>query len=483
MSKIVVSPVTRVEGHLGIEAEVQDGEVVDAYVKGKLFRGFEKLLQGRDPRDAQHITQRICGVCPVSHGLAASHALEEAFGVVPPENARIIRNLVLGANLIQSHILHFYHLASLDYVKGPPRPPFIPRYVQDHRLPDHQNDALVEHYLDALKMRMKAQEMGAIFGGKMPHVPSFVPGGVTVNPTQAKINSFRKYLQELQSFIDEVYLPDVNIVAREYGRRGEGDDYGLIGRGHGNLLAYGGFDLGNGETWLKGGRIVDGGEEVFPIDKAKITEDVHFSWYEDATSGLHPSDGLTEPEYDKVGAYSWVKAPRYDGLPHEVGPLARMWVNGYYVPEKSASAYAQGLSVIDRNFARAVECSHVAREMDVWLDELQPGEDVWTECEVPNEGEGCGMVEAPRGALGHWIRIKDGTIANYQCVVPTTWNAAPRNDEGVRGPIEEALIDTPVADPDNPIELLRVVRSFDPCIACSIHLIKPDGEMEPFRVV
>jgi hydrogenase large subunit len=433
-----------------------------------LFRGFEIILKGRDPRDAQHITQRICGVCPASHALAASYNLDSAFGVTPPDNGRIIRNLVVGSNYIQSHILHFYHLAALDYVLGPDVPPFIPRYKGDYRLPKDVNDACVAHYLEALKMRMRAQEMLAIFGGKMPHHISFVPGGVTVQPTVDKIASFLWRLRELQDFINNVYVPDVLAVASVY------KDYKDIGKGHGNLLAYGVFDLDSSgkNKLLKRGRYTR--KRLSDVDAAKITEDVKHSWYMDETSGRNPADGATEPQPHKPEGYSWAKAPRYGGLPHEVGPLARMWVNG---------DYQEGISVIDRHAARALEAQKIANAMEGWLLELKPGAPVWAECSIPDSSEGCGMVEAPRGALGHWIRIENKKIENYQCVVPTTWNVSPRDDRGVRGPIEEALIDTPVADPDNPIELVRVVRSFDPCIACTVHLIKPNGQIKKFRVV
>jgi len=467
--KIVVDPVTRIEGHLGIEVEVDDkGKVVDSRAMGTLFRGFEIILKGRDPRDAQHITQRICGVCPASHALAASYNLDSAFGVTIPENARLIRNLTVGSNYIQSHILHFYHLAALDYVLGPETSPFIPRYKGDYRLPKDVNDACVAHYLEALKMRMKAQEMLAIFGGKMPHHVSFVPGGVTVKPSVDKIASFLWRLRELQDFINNVYVPDVLAVAAAY------SDYKKIGVGHKNLLAYGVFDLDSSgkKKLLKRGRLTKG--KLLDVDAAKIIEDVKYSWYKDETSGRNPTDGATEPDPHKPEAYSWAKAPRYDGLPHEVGPLARMWVNG---------DYQEGISVIDRHAARALEAKKVANAMEGWLLELKPGKPVWAECSVPESAEGCGMVEAPRGALGHWVRIRNKKIENYQCVVPTTWNVSPRDDKGVRGPIEEALINTPVADPDNPIELVRVVRSFDPCIGCTVHLIKPNGQMRKFRIL
>ncbi len=465
--KIVIDPVSRIEGHLGIEVEVAHGKVTDAKSRATLFRGFEIILKDRDPRDAVHITQRICGVCSASHALAAAYNLDNAFGVTPPDNARIIRNLVVGANYIHSHILHFYHLAALDYITGPDKPPFIPRYKADYRLSKKQNDACVAHYLEALKIRTIPHEMRALFVGKAPHHVGFVAGGVTQKPTVDKIKGFLWRLKKVQDFIDNVYVPDVMTIASAYG------DYKKIGAGHKNLLAYGVFDLDStGKNKLfKRGRYTDG--KLLDVDAAKITEDVKYSWYKDETSGKNPADGVTDPQPGKPNAYSWAKAPRYEGVPYEVGPLARMWING---------DYKDGISVLDRHAARALEAQKIANSLESWLMQLKLNQPIYAECSVPDSAEGCGMVEAPRGALGHWLRIKDHKIENYQCVVPSTWNTSPRDDKGIVGPMEKALIDTPVANPDNPVEALRVVRSFDPCMACSVHLIKPNGQMKKFRV-
>ncbi len=377
--KIVIDPVTRIEGHLKMTIEVDDGKITDAYSSGTLWRGIEIILKGRDPLDAQHITQRICGVCPIGHATAASLCLDDAFKVTVPDNGRIIRNLILGSNYIQSHILHFYHLAALDYVVGPDVAPFIPRYKGDYRLPKKINDAYVAHYLQALHMRMKAHEMGAIFGGRMPGQITMTPGGVTVQPSVDKIASFLWRLRELQAFINDVYIPDVLAVAEVY------DDYKTIGVGHRNLLSYGVFPLDSAgkEKLLKSGRYAE--KRVLTMDSRKITEDVKFSWYKNSTSGKNPAGGATEPEPEKPQAYSWLKAPRYDGKPYEVGPLARMWVNG---------DYRQGISVIDRHAARALEAKKIADAMEEWLLQLKPGDPIWAECSVPESGEGMGLTEA-----------------------------------------------------------------------------------------
>jgi hydrogenase large subunit len=466
--KITIDPVTRIEGHLKMTVEVEDGVIKDAYSSGTLWRGIEVILKGRDPRDAGVITQRICGVCPMAHGTASILAIDDAFKVKVPDNGRIIRNLLLGSNHLQSHILHFYHLAALDYVQGPDVAPFVPRYKGDYRLSKKLNDQYVGHYLQALEMRKKCHEMLAVFGGKMPPQITMVVGGVTVHPTVDKIASFLWRLREIREFVENVYIPDVLGVAEVYA------DYAKIGVGHGNLLAYGGFPLDSSgkEKLYKSGRYYKG--RVLIMDPGKITEDVKYSWYKDSTSGKAPFDGMTEPEAEKSGAYSWLKAPRYDDQPYEVGPLARMWVNG---------DYRQGISVIDRHAARALEAKKLATVMEDWLLQLKPGEPACAEAKVPDSGEGMGLTEGARGALGHWLKVSGKKIENYQAVVPTTWNCGPRDDKGVRGPVEEALVGTPIADADNPLEIVRIIRSFDPCIACAVHLIKPNGEMKKFRVI
>ncbi len=447
MAKLSIDPVTRIEGHLKVEVNVEGGKVVDAKCSGTMFRGFEIIMKGRDPRDAQHLTQRICGVCPASHSLAASFNLESAFGVEPPENARIMRNLVQGANYLMSHILHFYHLAALDYVKGPDTAPFTPRYEGDYRLPDDVNAAAVNHYIQALDIRKKCHEMLAIFGGKMPHLMTFVPGGVTEEVSVDKIVSYVWRLKEIIRFVDEVYVPDVLAVAGAY------KDYYDIGKGYGNFLSFGVFPLDKGGTkrLLKRGTYIKGQDGA--MDAKQITEQVKHSWYRDETTNKNPEQGMTVPQVDKADAYTFVKAPRYAGTPCEVGPLARMWVNG---------DYRKGVSVMDRHAARALECQKVAHALQEWILQLKPGEKTYNYVEPPAEGEGAGLTEAPRGAVGHWIRIAGGKTENYQIIPPTNWNCSPRDDAGIRGPMEEALIGTPVKDVGNPIEPARVVRSFDP---------------------
>jgi hydrogenase large subunit len=518
LGKIIIDPVTRIEGHLKIEAITENGEVKEARSTGTLFRGIELILQGRDPRDAQRYVQRICGVCPTSHSMAATLNLDSAFGIADkiPDNGRLLRNLILGAAHIADHILHFYHLCALDYVdvakvanyqgnnttlnsvrefigRGE-LGPFVPRYEGDYRLSDEINNQAVAHYVQAFEMRRKGQEMLSIFGGKMPHNCAIMPGGVTEVPTVDKIAAFLWRLNELRDFIDNVYIPDVLAVAEAYG------DYFEIGRGCGNLLSYGIFDLDVSETDLtKRKRLLKQGRvstdlKLGEVDTGKIAEYVKHSWYADNTNGRHPAEGVTSPEPGKDEAYSWIKSPRYDGKVYEVGPLARMAVT-YASGDASVKALIDSVltrfkappsalfSVLGRHAARALYTKFVADTMPEWLLQLKPGEPVCADYGIPEEATGMGVVEAARGALGHWIEIKEQKIANYQCVVPSTWNLCPRDEQGQPGPVEQAIEGTKIRDEDNPFEIVRIIRSFDPCLACAVHLITPKGRsLGKFRV-
>jgi len=510
VSKIVIDPVTRIEGHLKIEAVVERGKVKDAKSSGLLFRGIEIILRGRDPRDAQRYVQRICGVCPTSHSVAATLNLDSAFGIADkiPDNGRIMRNLILGAAHIADHILHFYQLAALDYVdvtrvlkyegndpvlnsiksfaQRGELAPFVPRYEGDYRLSDKANIELLGHYVKALEMRRKGHEMLSIFGGKMPHNASIVPGGVTEIPTVDKIASFLWRLNELRDFVDSVYIPDVLTVAEAY------NDYFDIGTGCGNLLSYGSYELDGKEPDLvRRERLYKQGTTTLDLkagklDTNKIAEQVKHSWYEDSTSGSHPSQAETSPELGKKEAYSWIKAPRYDGKVYEVGPLSRVMVT-YAAGNPTVKELVDSMlsrfkaqpramfSVLGRHGARALDTKFVADSMVDWLLQLKTGEPAYIDYEIPDESTGMGLVEAARGALGHWIEIKGQKIENYQCVVPSTWNLSPKDDMEQPGPVEQSLIGTKVKDEDNPFEIVRIVRSFDPCIACAVHLITPKG--------
>ena len=468
-----IDPVTRLEGHLKVEVtiDVKNGvrQVVDAHATGTLFRGFETILTNRKAEDAPHITQRICGVCPVAHGMASVSALDQASGTVVPDNARIMRNLVLGSNFVQSHILHFYHLAVQDFVDGPNMPPWQPSWRSDKRIGAAATTALQNHYVTALTMRSKAHEMGAIFGGRLPHPPAFLPGGFTTVPKAAMVTRFKSYLAQLVPFIRDVYIPDVQQLGRAY------SDYFRIGAGPGNLLAYGVFDLDSAgaNRLLKRGRTVAKSSTIQALDVTAITESVRHSWYQNSGDGLNPANGVTEPVYPKAGAYSWLKAPRYLNQPYETGALARMWVNG---------DYRKGVSVMDRHAARAQEALKVATAMTDWVSQLRTGGPVYKAYTFPGGSDGIGLTEAARGALGHWVQLNGDTIAHYQVITPTCWNASPRDSSNRPGPIEAALIGTPVSNADEPVEVLRVVHSFDPCLSCAVHVARPNEDARVYAL-
>lgn len=454
---ILIDPITRLEGHLKVEAQYDNGVVTSARSSGMMFRGFENLLVGKDPRDAAHITQRICGVCPVCHAMAACLAGEKAMGKTAPANARIIRNLILGADFLHSHILHFYHLALVSYIQGPAMPPWTGGWDVDLRFSASENQQFVNHYVQALAMRRQAHQIGAIFGGRLPHTAAYEFGGVTSVPTAGLITRFRNLLVPVMNFIDKVYLPDVQRLAQKY------PDYFNIGRGYGNLLAFGVFDLNALGTakLLKRGRVAAANPGlVQPVALPAITEQASFSWYDDPSAGLNPARGVTRPNPDKPDAYSWLKAPRYAGAPYETGALARMWINGNY---------RHGVSVMDRHLARAQEASKIAHAMLNWLSQLNPSAPSFAPMTMPATGAGVGLTEAPRGALGHWVRISNGVVQSYQILTPTCWNCSPRDGAGNPGPLEKALEGIAVTDTNMPIEVLRVVQSFDPCLSCAVH--------------
>jgi ferredoxin hydrogenase large subunit/hydrogenase large subunit len=499
---VVVDPVTRVEGHLAIRLEVESNRVVKAYSSGEMFRGFEVILKGRSPLDAQQITQRICGVCPVSHGMASVLAQDEAYGVAPPGNGVLGRNLIQAANFIQSHITHFYQLSALDFIditavssysgKDPslnelkswvqsqlaskilyPAAPFLPRYSGEYIRDEELNLTAVKHYLESMEMRALAHKMGAVFAGKLPHAPGLIPGGITEKITTDKIVAYKSMLNRLQSFIEESYLPDVLEVAKAF------PEYLEQGKGCGSFLSQGVFpSAGSGSMLLPSGVLIRGSLKAF--DPSKITEETRYSFYS-SPSGLHPAAGQTVPAHHRSEAYSWVKAPRYEREVVEVGPLARITIAALKSDNPVVKTLVNQVlaslnlnmdhlvSAMGRHLARAIECKIVADQCAEWVEELKPGEPAFRDFDIPETGNGAGLTEASRGSLGHWLEIRGGRVEKYQCVVPTTWNCSPRDDQGKPGAVEQALAGVSIADTDNPIEAMRIVRSFDPCIACAVH--------------
>jgi len=385
---------------------------------GIFFRGIEKILHGRDPRDAVYLTQRICGICSTAHGLASSLALEDAFKIKPPRNGIIIRNLLFGADLLQNHIRHFYFLTVPDFVRGPDRPPFVPRYEVDYRLSRTESDKIYENYMESIHISRAVHDMVTIFGGKIPHNHGILAGGATVPPTADNVRMFMSLLQKVRSFVQNKMMADLEKIATAY------EDYYKIGIGTGNLMAFGMFPHPDkkDDFYFKPGIII--GKKREKLDAMAITEHIKYSWYR-ASPPLHPEEGETQPDTGKEDAYSWVKAPRYKGHPVEGGPLARLILSG---------DYKGGHSAMDRIAARVMEANIVSEMMEEWCRQLEIGKPVFTPYDMPANAEGIGMVEAMRGGLGHWMRMRAGRITHYQIITPSAWNCSPRDDEGRRGP-------------------------------------------------
>jgi hydrogenase large subunit len=553
--RIVIDPITRIEGHLRIDVEVDKGRVTDAWASGTMWRGVEQILLGRDPRDAWAITQRFCGVCTTVHAIASVRAVENALDLRVPKNAQYIRNMMIAAHAIHDEIVHFYHLSALDWVDvtsalqaDPKATAALAESISDWhlngvkvqqatkerltglvnsgqlgifqngywghpamKLPPEVNLLAVTHYLQALEVQRKANKIVSILGSKTPHVQNVAVGGVS-NPialdsqsvlSLERLLAIKAAIDELSSFVTNVYNVDVAAVAAFY------PEWTQIGKGVTNYLAAPDFPLDEAGTQFmtKGGYIPDGDlAKLQPIDvfgdpllRDNVAESVKHAWYQGGKGPLHPYKGETIAEYtdfQEKGKYSFVKAPTFAGKPAQVGPLARVLVAAAAKDEEvmkhlrrilgTVKAIAKidvplaGLhSSIGRHAARAVMCARnveiLSAQYDLLMANIASGDtDTFAKPVFPKgEVQGFGFHEAPRGILSHWVVIENGKIKNYQAVVPTTWNAAPRNENDERGPYEASLIDTPLADPERPLEVLRTIHSFDPCLACAVHLVDP----------
>ncbi|HLJ50388.1 MAG TPA: nickel-dependent hydrogenase large subunit [Bryobacteraceae bacterium] len=561
--RVVVDPVTRIEGHLRVEAMLNSSGVIEnAMSSGTMWRGIEVILQGRDPRDAWAFCERICGVCTTVHALASVRSVENALGIKIPPNAEIIRNIMFLTQMVQDHVIHFYHLHALDWVDvvsalkanpkataelaqsvSPSWPTSTPGYFSDvqntvkkfvesgqlgifqnaywghpaYKLPPEANLMAVAHYLEALKWQKEIIKIHTIFGGKNPH-PHYLVGGVTsaiaMNSDNAinmeRLNMVGDLIKQAASVVEGLYIPDLLAVASFY------PEWTKYGGGLGNYMVYGDLPQ-NGIADVARFRFPRGVvlnknlAEVLPVDLTdmeQIKEEISHSWYEypNGKDALHPWEGLTEPKYsgpkppykelDENGKYSWLKAPRWRGNAVEVGPLARMIVGYASGKDEFKDVVNEALaklkvpatalfSTLGRTAARGLETRLAARwlqaEYDRLIANLKAGDSAtaetsrWEPSTWPGECKGFGYTEAPRGSLGHWVKIRSGKIENYQIVVPSTWNASPKDAKGQHGAYEAALMGTPMADPQRPVEILRTIHSFDPCLACASHVIGPDG--------
>ncbi|NOU93251.1 hydrogenase 1 large subunit [Paenibacillus sp. LMG 31456] len=560
--RIVVDPVTRIEGHLRIEADMDNGVIKDAYSSGTAIRGLELIVQDRDPRDVWAYVQRICGVCTSTHALAAIRSVEDALGIKVPRNAHLIRDIMNAAVMLHDHVVHFYHLHAFDWVDvlnaleaDPAKTSTIAQSISDwpksspgyfrevqqkvkkivdsgqlgifangywghkiYKLPPEVNLLAVTHYLEALDWQKDIVKIQTIFGGKNPH-PHYVVGGMATpldinsdNGIHAeRLSHVSQLIDEAMVFVNQVYIPDVMAIASYY------KDW-TYGGGLNNYLSYGDFstgDIADVDLYRMPRGVILNGDlknilDVNPKDPEQVKEFIDHSWYTydgQSSGGKHPWEGETNLKYTgPKGAYetlntnekySWIKSPRWKEQPMETGPLARMII-GYaakkeeYVTSIDSALRKLGLpfsalqSALGRTLARALEAGLVAKwmrnDMNALLKNIKNGDQVtfdrtkWEPSSWPKKAKGVGWIEAPRGALGHWIRIEDGKTRNYQAVVPTTWNASPRDHKNQIGAYEAALKGTPIADPKNPLEILRIVHSFDPCLACAVHLTDLENE-------
>jgi hydrogenase large subunit len=561
MTRIVVDPVTRIEGHLRIEAVVENGVITDAFSAGTMVRGLEKILMGRDPRDAWAITERVCGVCTTVHALASVRAVENALGINIPPTAEIIRSIMMTTQYVQDHVIHFYHLHALDWVdivnalKADPKKAAeiaatfskwdknTPTYfaeVQDkikafaasglgifangywghpaYKLPPEVNLIAVAHYLDALSWQKEICKIHTVFGGKNPH-PNYLVGGVpcSINMNEVaainseRLNLVKRLIDQADEFFNEVYIPDLLAVAGFY------KDWAGYGGGLSNYLSYGefptkGYNQPDSFKYPRGVILNRDLSVVHPVnatDSQEIKEYIAHSWYtyeKGDNEGIHPWAGETQikytgpkPPFETLAGfdkYSFLKTPRWKEQPMEVGPLARLLVafasgrtDVQDLVKDTLGKLGVGVpalfSTLGRTAARGLDAALAMKWLKEYYDllmvQVKTNEvstfngEFWEPKSWPKDAEGVGLVEAPRGALAHWIKIHDGAIENYQLVVPTTWNGSPRDAKGQRSSFEQALIGTPVAKIDEPVEILRTIHSFDPCLACAVHLYDPQG--------
>lgn len=544
MQKIIIDPITRIEGHLRVEVEIDDDNIVrEAWASGQLFRGIEIILKDKDPRDTPLIAQRICGVCTNSHYRASTRATEDAYGIEIPKNAKIIRDLVSLSLFVQDHIVHYYHLHSFDFVdvvsaldadanlasevakkysKNPYRnsPDHLEAVKQKlinfvnagklgifangywghktYKFSAEENLLHMSHYFEALRIQREISSAIAIFGGKTPHPQYMVIGGVTSVMdmlSASRINDFLTISKDINDFVQRAYMADIKMLCTAYHE----DLKNGTGKANGNFMAVGGYNFGQGDRLFEGG-IVYGFDftKIEEFDEKNITEEAYRAWYKDDAK-TSPNNGTTEPFYTDLnedgslkteGKYSWIKSPRYAGCAMEVGPLSRMVV-GFSKNSKIIKPYVKAFldqfeiklesfcGTIGRNAARALEAQICCEFIFDFVNELLENvkyydEKVWTKYDfntLPKTAIGRGIFEVPRGVLAHFINIEDAKVANYQAVVPTTWNASPKDEHGKRGAYEEALIGLKIENPKQPLEVLRVIHSFDPCIACAVHII------------
>ena len=463
---IQIDPISRVSGLLEISVEVENNIVTDARSSGMQFRGFENMFRNRPPLDMPYLTARTCGICSTHHELASVTALEMALGVTPSPNGIIVRELANGFELLQNHIRHFYQFVFPDYVNLEGVNPLqkVNAATADFRLPSSVNTRLAANYFSSLPYSRKTHTALAVLAGKAPHPHGIFVGGTTTNITILQYNEVQSILNEVTAFVNDVLIPDMYTLANYY------SDYYEIGKSYGNYMSESLFKEPNFPVqYTLGGVLING--QLEPLDTAYVVEDLKYTWI-DAANNINPIDAsLYVPNAEKVGAYSWVTAPRYRGYPIEVGPLARMYISG---------AYTRGNSAMDRLMARALETQKICAVMKGLFQILQLEPAMQMQWEIPDRATGFSIVAASRGTLMHFIEIENQLIKNYMLIPPSTWNMSPRDNNDVYGACERALLGTYIADIANPVEIGRIVRSFDPCLNCAAHVTS--DKYSPFTI-
>ncbi|QUH26397.1 nickel-dependent hydrogenase large subunit [Serpentinicella alkaliphila] len=467
-SKITINPITRISGFLEIQVEVEKNQIIDAKSSGMLFRGFEKMLRGRPPLDAIYFTERICGICSTAHSMGSTLALEDILDIRPDENDKMIRDFMHGCEFVQNHLRHFYQYTFPDFVRGPDIQPLFNVTHNDYRLPEELNRELSRNYLESIEYSRLAHEMLAVLGGKAPHTHGIFVGGVTVNLEAAKWIKIKSILSSIREFVVARMIPDVYTIAKYY------SDYFENGVGYKNLMTYGVFDtyLEEDLFYVAPHVLING--ELQGFNAEKITENIYAAWYEASQIEQRPTEPTVEENVYKEKAYSWIKAPRYGGEPMEVGPLARMWLSG---------DYTNGISTMDRTIARVLEVRKIIGIMEGLLERMEPKPTKQGRYVFSGESRGKGLIDTTRGSLGHWVATRDEGIVNYEIITPSSWNLSPEDSEGVKGVVEKALIGTAISDLKNPVEIGRIVRSFDPCVSCATHVLSDRYFLIQIRIV
>ena len=466
--RIALNPITRVSGFLEVEATISNNRVVNAKSKGLLFQGSKRTVNGRSSFDAVYSMQGICETCSIAHSVTSSIALENAIGISPSQQERFLRDILQGCDFLQNHIRHFYQCTLMDFVKLPESFSLYEAEHKDFRLPENKNCEIAEHFFESLNISRSLQEIIALLGGKVSGNYRIFTGGVTTSVIMDKIAAIKSCLHKIRQFIAEKMIPDVFTIAQYY------SDYYKIGGGCCNFLSYGCFcDYKEfGTLYVNPGVYIKGKESSFDSDK--ISEETDYSCYIDKKENRKAMDTIAEEEVENSRECLWIKTPRYNGSSCEVGPLARQWLSG---------DYRNGISAMDRTIARVLEAKKIVEIIDVLLENLNFKESSKKEYVIPIHSEGAGYIDTAKGALCHWLKIDNGIISFYRIITPSAWNLSMGINNGIMGTAEQALIGTSIQNIDNPAELGRIIRSFDPCISCTTHVYSQGEYVKTIKVM